>query len=122
MTPLATMPPRDRSIHAGPRASRSRIPHGREVGFPPFAAHLLPKNATGSRLSSPDRPSATRSTSADSLKSEHPPSRFGGWVGGPLRRVSAFLGAGPRLPPRRLADLAPTVREYGRELARDESR
>ena len=34
----------------------------------------------------------TRSPSAESLESVHPPSRFGGWVRGPLRRVSACLG------------------------------
>ena len=34
----------------------------------------------------------TRSPSAESLEFVHPPSRFGGWVRGPLRRVSACLG------------------------------
>jgi hypothetical protein len=43
-----------------------------------------------------------------------PPNRFGGWVRGPLRRVSAFPGP---LPACRLSDLAACIREHGRELA-----
>ncbi len=57
-----------------------------------------------------------RSPSARTLTFGYPPSRFGGWVRGPLRRVSASLGwIGS--PVRRFADRAGGIGERGRELA-----
>jgi hypothetical protein len=52
--------------------------------------------------------------SGGALRSVYPPNRFGGWVRGPLRRVSAFPRA---LPPRRRSDLPAPVAEDGRKLA-----
>jgi hypothetical protein len=63
----------------------------------------------------------TRSPSAESLESVHPPSRFGGWVRGPLRRVSACLGlsGGYQRPGLRISPFVSVSIAIGRRNGRD---
>jgi hypothetical protein len=89
--------PRNRSIHAGFRAFGAPTPHGCEKPFStvccPFAARACTSGHGGSwRSSLRSGSSASRSPSSETVIFGYPPSRFGGWVRGPLRRVSAFSG------------------------------